>query len=336
MRTACAAVAAAMVCAYWLAAAAHGAAPPALVRRESKRDVADKLILLAEEHKELSLHDVLEERVKQLASSGTRQPAAVDGARKKNSRKRPVSVVRERLVRRPDGRMDAEVKDASSGQAFTTTTLSGDAGRPEATSKVGGAAQGGRRSSASRSGSNRRSEGRGGSGKRQQPRKGTAKRRSRLGEHVVVNTWSEQIGRDANATVRHSELAAYVNTSAMVVSAVAAVVASEQNMPVLRRPTDFAAALFGGIVRHPLAPAMTPGAGLPVPISAPVFAALDGCNLDDDEAGVMLRALRVLEASPVDEVDARVKALLILEEVRLDCVSCSVFFLPQATVKDAD
>jgi hypothetical protein len=315
MRTSRAVATAALVCACWTAAAAL-AAPPALVRRETKRDVADKLILLAEEHKERSLHDVLQEREKRAAPGAATATAGTEKRERDGTgRRRKVKegpVLRERLVRRTDGSMGAEAATKGPGAARAGS------GSEDVEGKSWRAKDG---SSSSSSSSASRSSARRGPNKKKPSQRAAPKQKAREGEHLVVNSWSEQFGRGVNATVRHIELAAYVNTSSMVVTAAArhaAPESHEQTMPVLRRtetaPANFAAALFGGPVR----PASTPPALVrsmtAAALPGPAFAALDGWELDESEAGVMLRALRVLEASPVDAVDARVRALSILEE----------------------
>jgi hypothetical protein len=304
---------AALLCAFLTAAAAL-AAPPALLRRETKRDVADKLILLAEEHKERSLHDVLQEREKRAAPGAATATAGTEKRERDGTGKRRKvqdgPVLRERLVRRVDGSMGAE--DATKGPgAARAGSGSEDVEGKSRRAKYG--------SSSTSSGS--RSSARRGPIKKKHSQRAALKQKAREGEHLVVNSWSEQFGRGVNATVRHIELAAYVNTSTMVVTAAARQAAPEsheQTMPVLRRtetaPANFAAALFGGPVRPASPPPALVRSMTAAALPGPAFAALDGWELGESEAGVMLRALRVLEASPVDAVDARVRALSILEE----------------------
>lgn len=277
-------------------AVAQVPAPSTLSRSESKRDVADKLLSLAEEYKEQSLHDVLRDKKEPSHREGATVGSSKRGAKEKSERsgdKKVASVV-VRKIELPSSQGRKEGEDSSQP---------GDVSRD-----VTRAAEMDKRFRRSRRQS-------GESPKVQGARSATA---AKAGRHVVVNTWSEQFARGANGTVRHSELAAYVNISAMVVSAAELrprISARSANLPEVRRPTEDATVLLRSPGSNLLSPAEAPPSGAQLPVTLPVLAALNELELDDAEAGVMLRALRVLRASPVDEIDARVKALLILEEV---------------------
>lgn len=278
-----------------VAARAHVPAPLTLSRIESKRDVAVKLLLLAEEYKEQSLLDVLRDRDESGRGQGATNSSTVREVKEKSERtgrKKSASVVRKMELRPSHNRKSSE-------GLTQRGDVSGDAIRRAAKEK--------------RPRPTRRQ-----SGESPKAPSTTTETAAKEGEHVVVNTWSEQFTRGVNGTIRHSELAAYVNISAMVVSAEELRPLTSKrgsNLPELRRPTEYATVLFRSAGSKLLSPAKLPPSAAQLPVTLPVLAALDELELDDAEAGVMLRALRVLKASPVDEIDARVKALLILEEV---------------------
>lgn len=292
---------------YVVALGARVPAPLTLSRVESKRDVADKLLLLAEEHKEQSLHDVLRDRDHPSRREGATNGSTARGVKEKSEsagRKKAASVVQKMQFRQPQNGKNGEGSvmsvEGSSAQNSQSQPgdVSRDAIRPVVTKRSS-------RPSRRLSGERPKIHG---------ATPGTATKES---EHVVVNTWSEQFARGTNGTIRHSELAAYFNISALVVSAaeLRPATARDSNLPELRRPTEYATVLFRRAGSNILSPAKSLPSAAQLPVTLPVLVALDELELDDVEADVMLRALRVLKASPVDEIEARVKALLILEEV---------------------
>lgn len=333
MKVMCVAFGAILASSCLLAAVAHVPAPLVSSKIESKRDVADRLISLAEEHKELSLHDVLRDREKQLLLEGTAKTDGVKrvkggGARSKEEKavssskimeKEAASVVQKAEVLRHQGRKpEDEFAPGFKGRRGPQfRSLSGgtsrDGSRPHGADK--------RRLTSQRT-----------RGERLKTHRSTPNKVAEDGGHVVVNAWSEEFARGVNGTVRHSELAAYINVSAMIISTAESrkrSAANDVNMPELRRPADISTALFRSTGNTlPLSAASSTSKAV-LPVALPVLAALDELELDDVEAGVMLRALRVLRAAPVDEVEARVKALSILEEVRVDllfCYALSLFY----------